>query len=167
MNSYIKVCEICGHINNVSYLECEECSADISFISPTQKIDEKVEKKDNNTIQDNKDESIENSQGNSTIVVDRIKFIAKKDNYEVHIPVKLETILGREGDLCNDYFDQSNFISRRHSTIRLNSGGYSITDHSSNGTFVNGELLQRGQTAKIKVGDEVTLADMDFIIDNL
>ncbi|MFA5524875.1 MAG: FHA domain-containing protein [Tissierellales bacterium] len=168
MTNYVKVCEICGHENNVSYLECEDCSADISYVSPTQEIEE--EKDESSIVPDKSrddEESANEFQSNNTVLVGRIKLVAAKDNFEVHVPVKLETVLGREGDLCNDYFDQSNFISRRHSTIRLISDGYSITDHSSNGTFVNGKLLKRGQSAKIKAGDIVTLADIEFLIENL
>lgn len=167
MTSYFKICEICGHKNDVSYLECESCSADISYISPITGMEEKG---DTSTISSkiihNKGDMGE-SRGSSTTVVERIKFVGREDNFEIHIPVKLETILGREGDLCNDYFNQSKFVSRRHATIRLNPSNYSITDHSINGTFVNGEILKRGQTIEIKIGDVIVLADIEFEVEAL
>ena len=159
-----KICELCGHKNDASYLECEKCSADIAHISLTSEKDD-VDTSLCKSIHN--EEHTGKPQRDSTVVVERIKFVGKDDNIEIHIPVKLETILGREGDLCNDYFERSNFVSRRHATIRLNSDNYSITDHSTNGTFVNGLFLKRGQTAEIKVGDIIILADIEVGIEAL
>lgn len=171
MKEYIKVCEICSYKNKVSDLECEECSADISYVIPTAEIEE-VDLKDSNIGEENisyLEESLNEDEAgtNCTLVVERIKLVSVKDNYEVYIPVKLETVLGREGDLAKDYFNKSSFISRRHATIRLDSDGYYINDHSNNGTFINGLHLKRGQSVKIKDGDIITLADIEFQLQNI
>ena len=60
-------------------------------------------------------------------------------------------------------------VSRIHAQIsRLPGGGFEITDrHSSNGTRVSGRLLAPGETAPVGPSGAFSLADSDFIIEEL
>src|SRR5688572_3778837 len=50
--------------------------------------------------------------------------------------------IGRDG-VC-DVVTESPNVSRRHVSIERCSEGFKVTDHSSNGTYVNGQTLRRG-----------------------
>ena len=60
-------------------------------------------------------------------------------------------------------------VSRIHAQIsRLPGGGFEITDrHSSNGTRVSGRLLAPGETAPVGPSGTFSLADSDFMIEEL
>lgn len=62
--------------------------------------------------------------------------------------------LGR-GEDCDVAFDASQVsVSRHHASLRCESDGFTITDHSSNGTWVNG---QRIQAIQLQSGDVIRL----------
>ena len=66
----------------------------------------------------------------------------------------------------SDFYIKNPAISRMHMRIVENSSGYFIEDLSStNGTFVNGIRLSPHELKLIKVGDQVTLANIDFIVE--
>ena len=60
-------------------------------------------------------------------------------------------------------------VSRIHAQVsRLPGGGFEITDrHSSNGTRVSGRLLAPGETAPVGPSGTFSLADSDFMIEEL
>lgn len=60
-------------------------------------------------------------------------------------------------------------VSRIHAQIScLPGGGFEITDrHSSNGTRVSGRLLAPGETAPVGPSGAFSLADSDFVIEEL
>jgi pSer/pThr/pTyr-binding forkhead associated (FHA) protein len=50
------------------------------------------------------------------------------------------------------------FISNKHCVLeRSTDGTVTVTDHSSNGTHVNGARLVKGQAHVLSAGDEITL----------
>ena len=61
--------------------------------------------------------------------------------------------------LENDVVLHSDSVSRRHARIEVRGGGYRVVDmHSTNGTYVNDELVddvQLGRGDQIKVGDTI------------
>lgn len=71
---------------------------------------------------------------------------------------------GRECDIRLD--DASDLVSRRQAVIRVSlSGKMEIFDLSSNGTFVNGEKVQKPNGMPIKRGDQINFAhvvDLDW-----
>jgi hypothetical protein len=57
--------------------------------------------------------------------------------------------------------DQNERVSRFHAEIRVNPrGAIEIIDHSSNGTWVNGDRLQKGYTYNIRFGDDIRFANI-------
>lgn len=78
------------------------------------------------------------------------------DGTEVALDHK--TLLGRHSD-CNLRVDDGG-VSRRHCEINADLLGYVLVDlGSTNGTFLNGELISRQRLAD---GDVLTLGDSDF-----
>jgi hypothetical protein len=68
--------------------------------------------------------------------------------------------IGR-GDECRIRLqDQTQRVSRRHATLKVNSRGKMfIADHSSNGTFVNGVKIASNVDYPVKRGDTVSFAN--------
>lgn len=58
------------------------------------------------------------------------------------------------------------FISRVHARINETMDGYYIEDlNSSNGTFLNGEKIMAHTQKQFNIGDTITLADMEFVVE--
>lgn len=74
-------------------------------------------------------------------------------------------VIGKNKNL-SDYVLQKDTVSRFH--LRIDCGGtqYTVTDlNSTNGTKVNGRMLDANETAAIEVGDEIWVADVGFLFD--
>jgi len=68
-------------------------------------------------------------------------------------------VIGREAG-CDIALVNDNTASRRHATITVSAGDYSIRDEgSSNGTFVNGAKITE---QKLTPGDEVQVGGTRF-----
>jgi DNA-binding NarL/FixJ family response regulator/class 3 adenylate cyclase len=69
---------------------------------------------------------------------------------------KRECHIGRSSD-SNDLTINERAVSSRHAIISSGSGGYTLVDqHSTNGTYLNGLLVQKPM--RVKDGDEIRLA---------
>ena len=163
-------CEQCDHRNDASYIECENCGADISFISPTyyeQEVSMTITNKEMLKSEPSNIEmtsSVNEETNRATALMTRIKLISAKENLEIQLPLS-DVILGRDGDLVAEVFNKSNFVSRRHATIKFRSGSYFIIDLTShNGTFLNYSRLNPGKEYKLTVGENLTIADVEFRI---
>ena len=54
-------------------------------------------------------------------------------------------------------------ISRRHARLEYKGNDFYLTDlHSSNGTFINGELISPMKPFQIHSGDDVIFSDLEF-----
>lgn len=66
-----------------------------------------------------------------------------------------------------DYCLEKDVISRYHAKITYEDNRYYITDlNSTNGTFINGEVLMTYQKKEIKIGDEIAFANIKYRIIN-
>ncbi len=69
------------------------------------------------------------------------------------------TVLGSlEAEVDHVIYCPSRRISRRHCSILKSGKHYFLTDHSTNGTFVNGRPVGRGQPVLLLAGDMISLA---------
>ena len=58
------------------------------------------------------------------------------------------------------------YVSGNHGVIGGGPTGWTITDSgSTNGTKVNGTALQPGQAAPIRIGDNISIATLDFTVE--
>ena len=108
---------------------------------------------------------------------------APEENFEENIskqetsysyPQIINTTTGEVYEITNSHFDigkandmectlQEHYISRRHALITTEKNIYYISDlGSTNGTFLNGSRLQRGERQKLSDGDIIKLADVEF-----
>ncbi len=66
--------------------------------------------------------------------------------------------IGRE-ETCNiTLYDPSNLVSRRHATLNVDGSKMTITDHSSNGTYINGIRITSGTPVPVTRKDVVSFA---------
>lgn len=71
--------------------------------------------------------------------------------------------IGRSRD--NDVVFPQNYISRKHAVIEADENFLYVTDKGScNGTLVNGERIAANVKTRCKVQDEITFADICFVI---
>ena len=72
--------------------------------------------------------------------------------------------IGRDPKTSQIVVDEGgDLVSRTHCTVRGNAkaGVYSVTDHSKNGTFVNGERLPKGVTVSVQRGSILYIGDRE------
>ena len=66
----------------------------------------------------------------------------------------------------SDFYLDSPVVSRVHMRISEDMAGYFVEDlNSTNGTFINGDPLPPHQPREIHEGDQITLANIDFIVE--
>ncbi len=56
--------------------------------------------------------------------------------------------------------DARRYVSKRHAVVRARAGGVEITDHSRNGTWLNGRRMALGETATVREAATVHLGDL-------
>lgn len=88
----------------------------------------------------------------------------QKGKYDpIHIG-KESVILGAMKDSCN-YTLGERGISRMHAKLYEREGGLYLLDlNSTNGTYLNGEMIESGQDYKLEEGDMVTFALSEFFV---
>ncbi len=77
-------------------------------------------------------------------------------------PLNGALVLGRDPDQCQLVVQQQNhLVSKRHCTLYLNQeGGVTLEDHSTNGTFIEGQgRLAQGVRRPLRPGDRICLGD--------
>lgn len=71
--------------------------------------------------------------------------------------------VGRSNE--NEVIFPQNYISRKHAVLEADENYIYITDKGSlNGTFVNGEKISANVKTRCRVKDEITFADISFIV---
>lgn len=69
---------------------------------------------------------------------------------------KYKAVYGIGTSMRNDIQIAGNTVSRYHATLKIDRKGNAyLQDHSKNGTTVNGERLNHGQTRQVKRGDAI------------
>lgn len=88
----------------------------------------------------------------------------EKEKYEpVHLNKK-SVVLGAMPDSC-DYILKERGVSRMHAKLMEKLDGIYLLDlNSTNGTYLNGELIESGQEYKLEEGDMVTFALCEFYV---
>ena len=93
-----------------------------------------------------------------------VAFHPDKDNWGKRflLPKKVPVVLGRTFPLMGEGVLDRPMISRQHVRLRVKGDQLELKDlNSSNGTFVNGELLPE---AMVEVGDVIGLGDILLLV---
>ncbi|HNX64264.1 MAG TPA: FHA domain-containing protein [Oscillospiraceae bacterium] len=139
----VRICENCGHANEMASLECEQCGYDLSFVIPT----------------------IQSVLGNTqSQAVGTAWTLKAADNSSAVIAINGTAEIGREGSVIPEYLNKSNFISRCHAKLYIEDDALYVEDASTNGTFVNGNRIPKLNKTALNNGDEIVFADLKFIV---
>lgn len=80
-------------------------------------------------------------------------------------PNKYPCVLGKSKK-SSDFYIDSPVVSRVHMRISEDMAGYFVEDlNSTNGTYVNGVQLHPHELKEINSGDQITMANVDFIVE--
>lgn len=170
MQKEVRICEVCGTINKVNSSECISCNDDLAYTSITIITEE--ESRDNEEVKVNlsakKEVNSENTSSSTnvkkTMVLSTNKLINRNDGKEIEIPFT-GCLIGREGNTEVKYFEGFPYISNRHAILEYNFDEIFIMDlGSTNGTKVNGNRLNNEEKIKLKNGDIIQFANIEFII---
>lgn len=95
-----------------------------------------------------------------------IKLVAVGTEIPINIkPSNYPYIIGKSSS-SSDFCIDSAVISRVHVRITEELGDFFVEDlNSTNGTFLNGEKLEPHKLLQIEVGDKITLANIDFVVE--
>ena len=145
-----RVCENCKHPNDINNLECEKCGFDLSFVIP---IDESELAK--------QAESSSDATEIATTEAENCNLCLVSMDGKVTIPICNELVIGRDG-VNGEYFDKSNYVSRKHAIFYIENGEVLVFDASTNGTFVNDKRLPKLTKTPIHSSDKITFADISF-----
>lgn len=156
-----KICPNCNFRNvDLQSLDCQKCGQDLSGV-PISSSSELL------SLQSNADKNNHSSQKEETasaktLIPDQIKLVQESGDYEIKIPVQ-GGIIGREGTLNKEYFENYRYISRIHAQLFYNGATCVIVDKgSTNGTMVNNLKLEANKQHQLIVGDTVVFADVSF-----
>ncbi|HAH61451.1 MAG TPA: FHA domain-containing protein [Treponema sp.] len=71
--------------------------------------------------------------------------------------------IGRETD--NDVVVDNKLASRHHAVIQKIRDAYFLKDHdSTNGTYLNGQIIPKDKYVKLNRGDKITIGTMTLVI---
>lgn len=140
MNREIRICDSCGFHNEVTSLECAQCGYDLSFSVPVFESETASEKS-------------------------AFPRLTACDGSGTVIEVGGEFLVGRDSPELAEYFEKSRFISRKHCMLSYENGELYALDASTNGTFLNGNRIEKMEKVRLNKGDEITFADMKFRVE--
>lgn len=174
-----RVCFICNHQNDVSFLVCEKCGGDLTG-QPITRITKNDKEQDhgsepltvvssdsvpkpnvNNDHVHCEEEKLNFGTSRPTTIMSQIKLVNQMDGIEILIPPQ-DCILGREGNVEPEKLQNYSRISRRHLKILFRNNNYIAEDISSNGTYKNGAKMLQGREFSLNEGDTLILADTSF-----
>lgn len=150
---------VIGEIKSENELEENESAPnDKEEKAGSEKLDN-IESDSNNQF----DASESDAHKSGTGEISYIEFINNNDGKIIRIG-RGKHILGKLGDVENDYFSEKRYIGRQHAMVVIDERGAFIEDwNSTNGTRINGEKIYRNQ-GKMRIVNEdiVTMADQNF-----
>lgn len=92
-----------------------------------------------------------------------VRCLAGQEGTAETIPISYYPFLIGKQKSITDYAVSRDTISRLHARVDRRDGRYWLTDlNSTNGTSVNGRMLEANETVLLEEGDTVALADMNF-----
>jgi len=94
----------------------------------------------------------------------RLRMLRQKTGQTVVLN-KNQFIIGKSQSLADFCIADNQTISRKHALLFEDNGGWYVDDlNSLNGTCVNGQKVVPGQAVRLKGGDEISLSDETFLV---
>lgn len=94
----------------------------------------------------------------------RFVLSANRGNGPKEYLLEKDVSIGRAPENDIVLLDEEKVISRYHANIRYESGSYSLSDNgSSNGTYINGQQLEKNSPRVLQDGDRVGIGDYELV----
>lgn len=141
MKNGLKVCPVCGTGNPAENVTCHACGYILTNVLPTRS---------------SFPESVTTATNQDVTMREMRKYVVFKFA-EHEIQVQDGEVIGRQGKGA-EFFRDVPEVSRRHAKITFDGADVYITDlNSTNGVFVDGELIRPGVPVKLNLGSKVRL----------
>ncbi|MDM8534556.1 FHA domain-containing protein, partial [Clostridiaceae bacterium HSG29] len=115
-----------------------------------------------NAFDDNKTE-LKNNKVNEKIMFEAYLLFKDEGSEEKILIDNKNFIVGREKENC-DYYISDKRISKMHFAIVKYEKEFFIKDlNSTNGTYLNGNLLEKNKLARISNNDVINISDNEYI----
>ena len=163
-----KKCPKCGTFNE-QRLACIECKEELDDPS-IESFRFRKDKSDNIKQENENENSQENYSINATIIDTseknkRILELITSDSDILKIVPSKNIVLGRSGNIKPELFASCRTVSREHLYIKFEKDQWFILDTKSlNGTYINGEKIDKDKQYKIKKGDKLALSTKFILI---
>ncbi|MBI5961339.1 MAG: FHA domain-containing protein [Chloroflexi bacterium] len=155
----MQLCPHCGTENREGVLFCQQCGIALGPVSlSTRQLEE------NGSPRMGSD-----NLGDENVLLLQIN----DDESPIVVQIRDEVILGRITEQADRityvnlsvYGADQSGVSRRHARLlRENKAVYLMDLDSTNGTYLNGEVLQNGVEKRLRDGDEVKLGDLKIFV---
>jgi len=167
-----KKCPKCGTLNEdrLCCIDCNEELDDPSIESFRFRKDKSDNIKQENENENKNENSQENYSINATIIDTseqnkRILELITSDSEILKIVPSKNILLGRSGNIKPELFASCRTVSREHLYIKFEKDQWFILDTKSlNGTYINGEKIDKDKQYKIKKGDKIALSTKFILI---
>ncbi len=167
----VKICEVCGQVNDLGLMECEGCGGDISFIRarvleespPATPAPMPPPAPSAQGRRNTAPASVQPDRTRPTAIMKRLALISVLDGHRIAVPHEGGD-MGREG-IGAAYLDRSDYVSRKHANLACMGDTWVMTVLGSNPTLVNGRPVPRGERCSLAHDDVVRLADMEFRVE--
>ena len=165
--SFTKFCPACKLGNDANALTCRHCGSSLNLISARDNAPNRAHETGN--VLTEKDARF---LGTSSPPSSGLAVYASGNTRPIAIMTDDEFILGREAEgVTETLVDLTDLdglamgVSRRHAMIRAVENGYVIIDlNSSNGTWLNGQILIPTQPYELPSGASVQLAHLKLVL---
>lgn len=126
---YVKVCpgEGCGHTNPANANVCEVCGRSLDFVDPLEEFSF----------------SSENDK-----MIEHVLFINVRTGERAKLQFGEQQIIGYNHFL-GDFMKACDYVGNSHADITWVGKDLYITDHSRNGTYINGVRIKSGERTKL------------------
>jgi serine phosphatase RsbU (regulator of sigma subunit) len=75
---------------------------------------------------------------------------------------RVELVLGRDKDEAHVVISIQEIVSRKHATIQLIDDRYHIIDDSRNGTYINGQRIEKKVPVPLRINDRINICEEEF-----
>lgn len=153
INDKVKKCPNCNRreIANQKLIRIEDAKDECVTINDDVATDSPV------TPWSEFEDSIETTKEDANILFKYVSGVINSD-FEMTVSSKDGEIIFGRSAMGQEYFQYDNRISNEHFHIKYEDGNWLIRDnYSTNGTLINGNLLEPSREYELKTGDIITL----------
>ena len=158
-----KECPNCQTLNEVDAVVCSKCDQPLDEVEPIKfkgEIEQvALQPKLGEKVKISTKEPSEATINEFVAQAKHVLILVSQECDTLKIQQGRKVILGREGNIKPELFIPYFTVSRKHLIVEFNNDHWFITDNeSTNGTYLNGEMIKKGKQYAVKRGDIISLS---------